>query len=100
MEREFSLERISRLVSDLEQELAAAKANLVGGFALRIDSNRKILDYLSLIGFYGLPLDYLDRWPERVSAVTMQQVQEAFKRHVRPQALSTIVVGDGKAPGK
>jgi len=83
-----------------EQELAAAKANLVGGFALRIDSNRKILDYLSLIGFYGLPLDYLDRWPERVSAVTMQQVQEAFKRHVRPQALSTIVVGDGKAPGK
>ncbi len=43
------------------QELAAAKANLVGGFALRIDSNRKILDNLAMIGFYRLPLDYLER---------------------------------------
>ncbi|MEK9775566.1 MAG: pitrilysin family protein [Quisquiliibacterium sp.] len=83
-----------------EQELAAAKANLVGGFALRIDSNRKILDYLSLIGSYGLPLDYLDRWPDRVSEVTLQQVRDAFSRHVRQPSLSTIVVGDGKAPGK
>jgi zinc protease len=78
-----------------EEELAAAKANLVGGFALRIDSNRKILDYLSVIGFYRLPLDYLERWPDRVEAVTVAQVREAFARHLRLDAMATVVVGAG-----
>ncbi len=83
-----------------EEELAAAKANLVGGFALRIDSNRKILDYLSLIGFYRLPIDYLDRWTDRVQEVTVQQVRDAFARHVRTPALSTVVVGAAAPAGR
>jgi zinc protease len=83
-----------------EAELTAAKANLVGGFALRIDSNRKILDYLSLIGFYRLPIDYLDRWTERVQAVTVQQVRDAFARHVKTQSLSTVVVGASAPAGR
>ncbi len=40
-----------------EAELAAAKKNLIDGLALRIDSNAKLLGYLSTIGFFGLPLD-------------------------------------------
>jgi len=86
---------VNRFLKDgpTDEELAAAKAHLVGGFPLRIDSNRKILDYLSLIGFYGLPIDYLDRWTDRVQAVTVQQVRDAFARHVKPEALSTVVVG-------
>ncbi|MHB1094052.1 M16 family metallopeptidase, partial [Thiobacillus sp.] len=52
-----------------EAELKQAKDNLTGGFPLRIDSNRKILEYLSLIGFYKLPLDYLDTWVDKVNAV-------------------------------
>ena len=43
-----------------EKELTAAKANIIGGFPMRIDSNAKILDYLAMIGFYHLPLNYLD----------------------------------------
>ncbi len=78
-----------------EEELAAAKANLVGGFALRIDSNRKILGYLSAIGFYRLPLDYLERWTERVDSVTVPQVRAAFARHLKLDALATVVVGAG-----
>jgi zinc protease len=78
-----------------EAELAAARANLIGGFPLRIDSNRKILDNLANIGFYGLPYDYLDTWTERVGKVTVAQVRAAFARHVRPERLATIVVGDG-----
>ena len=77
------------------EELAAAKANLVGGFPLRIDSNRKILDNLTTIGWYRLPLDWLERWPQRVEEVSVQQVREAFARHVRPDALVTVIVGDG-----
>jgi len=93
-------EVVERFVAEgpTEEELRAAKDNLVGGFALRIDSNRKILDNLSTIGFYRLPLDYLDRWTERVEAVTLAQVRDAFARRVNSDAMATVVVGDGGTP--
>ena len=75
-------------------ELKAAKDNLAGGFALRIDSNAKLLENLSVIGFYGLPLDYLDHWIERIRAVSVQEVRAAFRKHVHPEELSTIIVGE------
>ena len=75
------------------EELAAAKSNLIGGFALRIDSNGKILAQLSAIGFYCLPLDWLERWTDRVAAVTLEDVRAAFQRHIRPEAMVTVVVG-------
>jgi zinc protease len=74
------------------QELAAAKKNLIDGQALRIDSNAKLLGYLSLIGFYGLPLDYLDQFPRKVGAITRDDVKAAFQRHVKPENLVTVVV--------
>ena len=76
-----------------EQELRAAKQNIVGGFPLRIDSNKKIHDYLALIGFYDLPLDYLDDFPRNVQRVTVEDVKRAFAKHVNPDALATVVVG-------
>lgn len=75
-------------------ELAAAKKNLVGGFPLRIDSNRKIAEYLAVIGFYDLPLDYLDRFAPRVEAVTVSQIRDAFRRRVHPGNVITVIVGD------
>lgn len=75
-----------------EEELAAAKANLSGGFPLRLDSNSKLLANIAVIGFYGLPLDYLDRYRERVEAVTADEVRAAFARHVRPADLITVTV--------
>jgi zinc protease len=76
-----------------EKELVAAKKNITGGFALRIDSNSKILDYLVVIGFYGLPLDYLEVFNDRVMAVTREQIVDAFQRRVLPDTLSTVIVG-------
>ncbi|OQA33648.1 MAG: Peptidase M16 inactive domain protein [Betaproteobacteria bacterium ADurb.Bin341] len=75
-----------------EKELAAAKANLTGSFPLRLDSNRKILDNVAVIGFYGLPLDYLDTYRQKVSEVTAEQIRAAFARHVRQEHLVTIMV--------
>ena len=76
-----------------EAELKAAKQNLIDGQALRLDSNGKILGYLSLIGFYSLPLSYIDDFPRRVEAITVKQIREAFARHVLPGHLITVVVG-------
>ncbi|HZR02704.1 MAG TPA: pitrilysin family protein [Burkholderiales bacterium] len=75
------------------QELEDAKQNIIGGFALRIDSNRKILEYVAMIGFYGLPLDYLDQFPERVKQVTVERIRDAFRRRIDPDRLVTVVVG-------
>ncbi len=75
------------------EELAAAKRNLVGGFPLRIDTNKKILGYLTMIGFYGMPLDYLERFPERIEAVTLEQVRDAFARRIHPERMVTVLVG-------
>jgi zinc protease len=75
------------------EELAAAKKNVTGGFPLRIDSNKKIAEYLTVIGFYGLPLTYLDDFIPRIEAVTAEQIRDAFRRRVHPEHMLTVVVG-------
>ncbi len=74
------------------EDLAAAKANLTGSFPLRLDSNKKILDNVAVIGFYGLPLDYLDNYQQKVQTVTVDDVKRAFSRYVRPADLMTVTV--------
>ena len=76
-----------------EKELAAAKGNIVGGFPLRIDSNKKIMGYLAVIGFYNLPLTYLDDYVSAVDNVTVAQIKDAFQRRILPEGMVTVVVG-------
>lgn len=73
-------------------ELRAAKQNLIDGLALRLDSNAKLMGYVAMIGYYQLPLTYLDDYAAKVEAVMRQQVREAFARHVRPEHLVTVMV--------
>ncbi len=74
-------------------ELKKAKQNIVGGFPLRIDNNRKILDYLGVIGFYRLPLTYLDDFVPNIEKVTLADIRNAFARRVDPERLVTVIVG-------
>jgi zinc protease len=76
-----------------EAELKAAKDNLIGGFALRIDNNRKILDNIAVIGYYQMPLDYLDTWTTQVAKVTLADVRAAFNRKLAMDKIVTVVVG-------
>jgi len=76
-----------------EAELKAAKDNLIGGFALRIDSNRKLLDNVANIAWNNLPLDYLDTWAQQVARVTVADIKAAFARKLQPECMVTVVVG-------
>jgi zinc protease len=78
------------------EETDAAKSNLTGGFALRIDNNRKILDNVAAIGFYQLPIDYLETWTSKIQSVTREQAFTAFKKYVDPKQMVTVVVGNAK----
>lgn len=88
-------ETLSRFMEDgpAEKELESAKRNISGGFPMQIASNGKIVQYLAMIGFYGLPLDYLDRLVPNVIAVTKEQIRDAFRRRLAPQNFVTITVG-------
>jgi zinc protease len=83
-------------VGPTPDELVAAQKNITGGFPLNIDSNSDIAGYLAMMAFYDLPLDYLDRFIERVNAVTVGQIHDAFRRRVDPTRLVTVTVGNGQ----
>ncbi|WP_295956621.1 pitrilysin family protein [Rhodoferax sp.] len=87
---------LKRFVADgpTAAELQAAKDNLQGGFALRIDSNRKLLDNVANIAWNHLPLDYLDHWTAQIERVTQADIQTAFARILQPEKMATVVVGE------
>lgn len=76
-----------------QEELISAKKNITGGFPLRLDSNGKISGYLSVIGFYQLPLDYLETFNEKVESVTVNDIKDAFQRRLDPDKFVTVLVG-------
>jgi len=77
------------------QELEEARNNLIGSFPLRIDSNAKIHEYLALIGFYRLPLTYLEDFVKNIEKVSVADVRAAFSRHVHIERLVVVMVGRG-----
>lgn len=78
-----------------EEEFTASVRNITGGFPMRIDNNRKIVEYLAMIGFYDLPLDYLDAFIGKIESLTVEQTREAMKRRLDPEKMVTVIVGGG-----
>jgi zinc protease len=92
---QVSREVLAKFVADgpTEAELKAAKDNLIGGFALRIDTNAKLLDNVSNIAWNNLKLDYLDTWTREVEKITVADIKAAFARKLQPDRMVTVVVG-------
>jgi zinc protease len=76
-----------------EEKLDAIKSNLIGGFPLRLDSNGKIAGYVSMIGFYDLPLDYLDAFPKKIEALDKSAVLQAWQKRMNVDQATRILVG-------
>lgn len=94
-----AVELVRQVVSDFVAkgptgaELQAAKDNLIGGFALRIDSNRKLLGNIAGIAWNNLPLDYLDTWTQQVDKVSVADIKAAFARKLQPEKMVTVILG-------
>jgi zinc protease len=82
-----------------QKELEASIKNITGGFPLRIASNSDIVSYVAIIGFYDLPLDYLDTFNSNIEVVDRAAVQEAFRRRVNVDDMVTVIVGGKEGKG-
>ncbi|HIM95077.1 MAG TPA: insulinase family protein [Gammaproteobacteria bacterium] len=76
-----------------DQKLQDGKDNIIGGFALETASNANILTYLSIMGFYNLPLDYLASFSDNIKNITANDIQVAFNRLINQDKLIILSVG-------
>ena len=77
-----------------ERELADAQAYLTGSFPLTIETPGAIaLQVLNAV-VYGLDLQELQTFRERVNAVTVDDIQRVAKAYLHPDRLSIVLVGD------
>lgn len=86
---------IAQFIADgpTPSELEAAKSNLINGYPLRIDNNRKLLDNVSSIAWNDLPLDTMDIWTKQVEAVTLEQVKASFQKYLAMDRMKIVVLG-------
>jgi zinc protease len=92
---EVMSDTIAKFIADgpTVSELAAAKANLMNGYPLRIDNNRKLLDNVSSIVWNDLPLDTMETWTKQIEAVSLEQVTAAFQKYLAMDRMKIVVLG-------
>ena len=96
---EGTLGLVRRLLTDYlkdgptQQELDDAKRELAGSFPLSNASNASIVGQLGVIGFYGLPLTWLEDFMQQSQALTVAQVRDAMRRHLDADKLVIVTVG-------
>ena len=79
-----------------DDELRAAKSYINGSFPLRLDSSRRIANLLVAIQVSKLGIDYLDRRPALINAVSRDKIRNVARRLLEPDGLTVVVVGDPK----
>ena len=92
------LHQIDRVRTEIipDSELGAAKGFLVGSFPLTIETPRQIAQVVTTARLLGLGSDYVQRYRERLAAVTGARARAAGQRVFKRDALTMVVVGDAK----
>ncbi|MGB2248667.1 MAG: M16 family metallopeptidase [Alcanivorax sediminis] len=80
-----------------DSQLEEARTSILGGFALGTADNSDIIGQLGAIGFYDLPLDYLQQFSQQVRAVGAEEIRQAFQRALNADNLAIVSIGP-KAP--
>jgi zinc protease len=97
-------ETLSDLLADIpEAELQEHKDNIIGSFALETDSNKDIVGYLAMMGFYQLPLTWMEDFPKQVAALDRQQLLSVVRSHLKPEQWTGVLLGkpaDAQAAAK
>jgi zinc protease len=75
-------------------DLENAKRGLTGSFALSLEQPQLLLSNIVTQKLYDLPADYWDTYPQRVAAVTAEDVQRVARKYVDTDRLQVVAVGD------
>ncbi len=87
------IERI-RTESVSDKELQYAKSYLTGSFPLRIDSNSKIAGFALAVEFNNLGLDYVDKYPSIINAITQEDILRVARKYLDTKNYILVVVGN------
>lgn len=75
-------------------ELADQKSSAIGSFRVSLSTNSGLANSLWYAEFYSLGIEYLDRYPELIERVTVEEVNAAIRKYFRPDHLTIVVAGD------
>ncbi len=89
----FELTRI-REEKASEEELNDAKNYLTGVFPIRAETQGGLTSLIVSQVLFDLPEDYLETYRDNIRAVSLDEVQEAAKKHIKPNELAIVIVGD------
>src|SRR5262249_10251760 len=94
---EVILQEIAQIRADLvsDEELADAKSYLTGVLPLSLETNDGVAQLLQRIETFDLGLDYLDRYPGIINALTSEQVRDAAQRYLSTNHLVVVTAGPG-----
>jgi zinc protease len=97
----LSLEEMKRIRTQgvSEKELDAAKKYLMGSFPMRFDTQGKLVNFLTQIEYYGLGLDYPEKYPSLIRSVTREDVLRVAKAYLHPENVILVVVANLKEAG-
>ena len=82
-----------------QEQLDTAIQNITSSFPLNTASNSSIVSYLGSIGFYSLPLDYLDTFTQKAARVSIDDIKTAFSQVIKPEKMVTITLGHKRKDG-
>lgn len=77
-----------------DAELESARKFLIGSFPLKIDRQSAIAHFLLQVELYGLGLDYAERYPKLIAAVTREDVQRVARQYLHPDAFILVAVAN------
>ncbi len=97
----LSLQQMERIQKELvsEKELEAAKKYLIGSFPMRLDTQGKLANFLTQVEYYGLGLDYPEKYPSLIRSITREEVLRVAKEYLHPKNIIQVIVANLKEAG-
>jgi zinc protease len=97
----LSLQQMERIRKELvsEKEIEGAKKYLVGSFPMRFDTQAKLVNFLSQVEYYGLGLDYPEKYPTLIRSVTREEVLRVAQKYLHPENHILVVVANLREAG-
>lgn len=76
------------------QELTRARAAVGLGYPRGFETAQQVGRAVAQMSLHEISADHFEQFVPRLNAVSLEAVTEAARRHVRPETLTAVVVGD------